>query len=160
MPSIRITVVSLMAALAPLGLGACSSAKSGTTHTTSPPAAPVSQSTAPSSSGAPSTASATSSTPSAGSLSGHWSGSYSGAYTGTFTLSWTQTGSQLSGTIDLSTSGTTPLNGSVRGSHITFGTVGSTVITYSGSVSGNSMSGSWQIAGGAGGSGSWSAHRM
>jgi hypothetical protein len=27
-------------------------------------------------------------------------------------------------------------------------------------VSGNSMSGSWQIAGGAGGSGSWSAHRM
>jgi hypothetical protein len=45
----------------------------------------------------------------------------------------------------------------VRGSTIHFGTVGNTnTITYSGSVSGTSMSGTYK-AGGAGGS--WSAHK-
>jgi hypothetical protein len=95
----------------------------------------------------------------AGSLSGAWSGSYSGSFDGTFTLNWTQTGTQLAGSIDLSTGGMEDLTGTYSGGHITFGTVGSTVITYTGSVSGNSMSGSWQIAGGTGGTGSWTAHR-
>jgi len=92
-----------------------------------------------------------------GSLSGTWSGKYSGAYHGTFTLHWKQSGSKLSGTIKLSTqSAKLPVNGSVRGSTIRFGTVGSAVITYSGSVSGKSMSGSYHTPGGGG---SWNAHK-
>ena len=92
-----------------------------------------------------------------GPLSGTWSGKYSGAYHGTFTLNWTQSGSKLSGTIKLSTQRSKlSLNGTVRGSTIRFGTVGSAAITYSGSVSGKSMSGSYRTPGGGG---PWSAHK-
>jgi hypothetical protein len=92
-----------------------------------------------------------------GSLSGTWSGKYSGAYHGTFTLQWTQSGSKLSGTIKLSTERSKlNLNGTVRGSTIRFGTVGSAAITYSGSVSGKSMSGNYHTPGGGG---PWSAHK-
>ena len=92
-----------------------------------------------------------------GSLSGTWSGKYGGTYHGTFTLRWTQSGSKLSGTIKLSTqSSRLGLNGTVRGTTIRFGTVGSAAITYSGSVSGKSMSGTYHAPGGGG---SWSAHK-
>ena len=90
-------------------------------------------------------------------LSGTWSGKYSGAYKGTFTLTWSQSGSQLSGTIKLSTQRSKlSLKGTVRGANIRFGTVGSAAITYSGSVSGKSMSGSYQTPRGGG---SWSANK-
>ena len=93
----------------------------------------------------------------AGSLTGTWSGTYSGAYHGTFTLHWTQLRSRLTGTIKLSNVGRTNITGTVRGSTIRFGTVGNgRAITYSGSVSGTSMSGTYK-AGGAGGT--WSAHK-
>jgi hypothetical protein len=92
-----------------------------------------------------------------GPLSGTWSGKYSGAYHGTFTLRWTQSGSKLIGTIKLSTQPSKlSLNGTVRGSTIRFGTVGSAAITYSGTVSGKSMSGRYHTPGGGG---SWSAHK-
>jgi hypothetical protein len=92
-----------------------------------------------------------------GSLTGTWSGTYRGAYHGTFTLHWTQSKSRLTGTIKLSSVGRTNITGSVRGSTIRFGTVGNAnAITYSGSVSGRSMSGTYKT-GGVGGS--WSAHR-
>jgi hypothetical protein len=91
------------------------------------------------------------------SLSGSWAGKYSGAYHGTFSLHWTQSGSQLRGTIKLSTtSGVLGIKGSVRGGTIKFGTVGGPAITYSGSASGSSMSGRYQTPGGGG---PWSAHR-
>jgi hypothetical protein len=91
------------------------------------------------------------------SLSGKWSGQYGGAYSGAFDLSWRQAGSNLSGTIDLSApSGTLAIHGKLSGSSIQFGTVGSTTITYSGTVSGGSMSGSYQAPGGGG---SWSASK-
>jgi hypothetical protein len=45
----------------------------------------------------------------------------------------------------------------VNGNAITFGTVGSTVITYTGTVSGDSMSGTYQVGGSQ--HGTWSAHR-
>jgi hypothetical protein len=94
------------------------------------------------------------------SLSGTWSGTYGGAYHGTFTLRWKQSRSRLSGTIKLSNSNSTPgitgIKGTVHGTAISFGTVGSAAITYSGSVSGKSMSGSYQTPGGGG---SWSAHK-
>jgi hypothetical protein len=51
------------------------------------------------------------------------------------------------------------IDGTVADGRIQFGTVGSQAITYTGSVSGSSMSGQYQIAGGAGGSGAWSATR-
>lgn len=99
----------------------------------------------------------TSSSPSAtGTLSGTWNGQYGGSYSGTFVLNWTQTGSALSGTIKLSNPASTfPIHGSLSGTSISFGTVGSTNITYTGAVSGTSMSGHYQVA--AGGGGSWSA---
>jgi hypothetical protein len=94
---------------------------------------------------------------SADSLSGTWSGKYGGAYHGTFTLHWTQAGSRLSGTIKLSSNpSSTRVTGTVHGGTIHLGTVGSAAITYSGSVSGKSMSGSYHTPGGGG---SWSAHK-
>jgi hypothetical protein len=103
------------------------------------------------------TAGATNGRLAGGSLTGTWSGTYRGAYHGTFTLHWTQTNSRLIGTIKLSNVGRTNITGTVRGNTIRFGTVGNAkAITYSGSVSGTSMSGTYK-AGGAGGS--WSAHK-
>ena len=103
------------------------------------------------------TAAATNGRLAGGSLTGTWSGTYSGAYHGTFTLHWTQSKSRLTGTIKLSSVGRTNITGSVRGSTIRFGTVGNAnAITYSGSVSGKSMSGTYKT-GGVGGS--WSAHK-
>ncbi len=140
-------------------LAGCSSGKSKVTNT---PPAIASNLVAPSSTSAP-PSSITPTTPATSAaasvdLSGSWSGQYSGAFVGTFKLSWQQTGSSLNGTITLSDPPQTlSLNGTVSGSKISFGTVGSEAITYSGSVSGNSMSGSYQVGGKPGGS--WSASK-
>jgi hypothetical protein len=92
-----------------------------------------------------------------GGLSGKWSGQYSGAYQGTFHLSWQQSGSNLGGTITLSAPPhTLGLHGTVNGNAIRFGTVGSVAITYSGTVSGNSMSGTYHTPNGGG---PWSANK-
>jgi hypothetical protein len=89
-------------------------------------------------------------------LSGRWSGRYTGSYSGTFNLSWSQKGSNLRGKIRLSSTATTEtLTGTVKGTSITFGTVGSAAITYSGTVSGDSMSGTFQVGGARGGT--WTA---
>jgi hypothetical protein len=143
----RIGVIALSAGLV-LALGACSgsSSDSGSTSTSAPA----------------STASAATSAPTqttAGDLSGKWSGQYSGTFQGTFVLDWQQSGSKLSGTIKLSDgSGSLDINGTVNGGTISFGTVGSQAITYSGSVSGDSMSGTYKVQGQASSAGgSWSA---
>jgi len=145
----RIGVIALSAGLV-LALGACSSSSSDTSSTSSTGAPPSS------------TASAATSAPTqttAGDLSGKWSGQYTGTFQGTFVLDWQQSGSNLSGTIKLSSeSGTDDVNGTVNGGTISFGTVGSQAITYSGSVSGDSMSGTYKVQtpnGSVGGS--WSA---
>jgi hypothetical protein len=133
-------LAAVMSLLGMMAVG-CSSS---TPPTTTPPI-----STATSSSQAPTTTVAT------GGLSGTWSGQYSGASQGTFTLTWQQSGSKLNGTIQLSNPAVTlPINGTVEGSTIRFGTVGPAGITYSGSVSGNSMSGTYQTPTG---NGPWSA---
>jgi hypothetical protein len=99
------------------------------------------------------TASAATST---GHLAGTWSGSYGGAFAGTFTLHWTQAGSRLSGSIVLSNPhGKYGITGSVRGTAIKFGAVGAGA-TYTGSVSGKSMSGKYRSPQGGG---TWSAHK-
>jgi hypothetical protein len=64
----------------------------------------------------------------------------------------------LSGTIKLSAPASTlPVHGTLASGSIRFGTVGSVAITYTGSISGSSMSGSYQVAGSSGGS--WSANK-
>jgi hypothetical protein len=89
-------------------------------------------------------------------LAGTWSGRYSGAFSGTFTLHWTQSGSILRGSIALSNPrGKYGISGSVRGRAIKFGAVG-VGATYTGSVSGKSMSGSYKSPQGGG---NWSAHK-
>jgi len=90
------------------------------------------------------------------SLAGTWSGKYSGAFSGTFTLHWTLKGSHLSGSITLSyPSGKYGISGSVHGTAISFGAVGAGA-TYTGKVSGKSMSGSYKSPKGGG---TWSAHK-
>jgi len=146
----RPLAAALLTVLALIAIG-CS--KSSTTEQTGTPAV-----SSPPAAVSPTEASPASSPPAtAGELSGTWSGTYSGTFNGTFTLKWSQTGPALKGTIDLSTAGTVPINGAVTGNTIAFGTVGSTAITYTGTVSGDSMSGTYHVAGG--GSGDWSATR-
>lgn len=132
---------------------ACSSPKPAAGATSSP--------TAPAAASPASSPSASSSPVSGGGLSGTWSGRYSGAFQGTFTLRWTESGSKLSGRITLpSLGGAVAIHGTVEGNAIRFGTVGSTAIQYSGSVSGNSMSGSYKVETSGGSSGGpWSASR-
>ena len=136
--------------------GGCGS--SSTTTTTSAAGTAPSVSTPAASAPATTPAVSTSTTSATGGLTGTWSGQYNGAYQGTFKLIWRQSGSTLSGTITLSAPASTlPIHGSLAGATISFGTVGSLAITYTGSVSGSSMSGSYLVAGAAGGS--WSANK-
>jgi hypothetical protein len=108
--------------------------------------------------GAGTSSAATTSTSTTPKLAGTWSGTYSGSYAGTFKLRWKQTRSRLSGSITLSNPhGTYGVTGSVRGSTIAFGAVGAGA-TYTGSVSGKSMSGRYKT--GDGGSGRWSARQI
>jgi len=89
------------------------------------------------------------------SLTGNWSGSYHGTFSGTFKLHWKQTGSLLKGSITLKPGGTVPITGTVRGTKITFGAV-AVGVTYTGSVSGKSMSGHYKTPSGGG---TWSARK-
>jgi hypothetical protein len=142
-----LTAASATACSSPRGAGAPASAH----HTTAASAAAATAASSPSAGS--STAAA------AAGLTGTWHGRYGGAYQGTFVLHWRQAGPGLSGNIHISNpSSTLPIHGSVTGGAIKFGTVGSYAITYSGSVSGNSMSGGWQING-PGQGGNWSASK-
>lgn len=147
--------VTATAALA-VTLAACSNSGNGTAQVTATQSARANPA-ATSAASAPAQAAADTG------LSGRWRGRYSGAYQGHFVLRWRQSGSRLSGTITLSapSRGTVPIHGTVQGGTIRFGTVGSEAITYSGSASGNSMSGTWQIKGPSGpaGGGPWSASK-
>lgn len=141
--------MTVTAALA-VTLAACSGPGAATTHTKHDAAAP--------SSAAPAT-SAPASTASSSGLSGTWHGQYGGAYAGTFVVHWRQSGPDLSGRIHISNPSTTlPIHGKVADGSIRFGTVGSYRISYTGTVSGGSMSGHWQLNG-PGTGGTWSASR-
>jgi hypothetical protein len=142
---------------------ACSSTKSSHDHGTPPGSLNRVQASTPAAVTSPSkaavgVAAGSRSAPAASALSGTWHGRYGGSYSGTFVLTWHQSGADLSGTIALSDpAGTVPIHGSVAGGRIEFGTVGSYAVTYTGSVSGDSMSGSYEAAGAAAGSGTWTA---
>lgn len=123
------------------------------TVATSPTAAPA---TAP-------PATATTSTGSA--LDGTWTGTWNSSDTsdnGAVTIQWKQSGQQLAGTIVVSntpcvTNGT--ITGTVSGTTITFGAVqGATTIAYTGTLSGTSLSGTYQANASCGNAkGRWSA---
>ena len=142
----------LVCVASPVALVVGCSSSSGTSSTTSPgPTSPTSTASTPSGPSTPATSDAAA-------LTGTWSGRYSGAYSGTFTLTWTGSGSKLTGTIKLSTPPQTlHLTGAVTGDTITFGTVGSSAITYKGRVAGNAMAGTYRVGGSPGGP--WSATR-
>ncbi len=144
----RLTAALLLLAVV---LAGCGSSSSTTSSTSTPPATPTTS--------AASTPAATPPASSATDLTGTWSGEYSGAYQGSFNLVWQQSGTSLTGTIKLSTPPQTlNIHGTLSGSAITFGTVGSLAITYSGTVSGSTMSGQYTVGGTAGGP--WSAHKI
>jgi hypothetical protein len=145
--------IVLIAASGALLIGACSSPpQSATSPTSTTPAASTSTTSAPASATAAATAAA------ATGLSGNWSGQYSGAYQGTFAIKWRQSSSNLKGIIKISAPASSfVIRGTVVNGTIRFGTVGSLAITYSGTVSGNSMSGTYQVGGSTGGP--WSASK-
>jgi hypothetical protein len=152
------TKLLLFAAAPVLVLAACSSPAPAT----SPPSAGAAAATsAAATTPAATVPAATTSAAAAGALSGTWSGRYSGAFQGTFTLVWRQSSSRLSGTIKLSApANTVSIHGTVSGNTIRFGTVGSAAITYSGTVSGNSMSGTYKVSTGSSTvGGPWSASK-
>jgi len=150
--SARLVLGMTMTAAVALTMAACSSSSSTSTPPTVAPAAT-------STTAAPATTSAAAPAPAG--LTGTWSGQYSGAYQGTFKLHWRQSGSRLSGTIHLSNPpDNLSIHGSVQGGSIQFGTVGGTAITYTGTVSGNSMSGTYKVQTGNGTvGGPWSASK-
>jgi hypothetical protein len=154
----RISLVFIAVPVALL-LAACSSPPHSATVTATTPAVSAPTTSAPAAAAAAATASATAA--SAAGLSGRWSGQYGGAYQGTFSLSWHQSGSKLNGTIKISDPPHSfPIHGTVKNGAISFGTVGSLAITYSGSVIGNSMSGTYQVQAPNGAvSGPWSASK-
>jgi len=151
--------------LAVVGLGCSSSKKAPATtpvSTASAAATPATSAQTPATSAQTPATSAPTSAPAtaSGGLSGTWSGKYGGAFSGTFTLTWQQSGSNLTGTIQLSAPAINlPINGTVQGGAIHFGTVGSVGVTYTGNVSSSSMSGRYQVQTGKSSTsgGSWSA---
>jgi hypothetical protein len=100
----------------------------------------------------------------ADSLTGTWTGTYASTTdpaSGSFTVRFTQTGSQLNGTIDIQNSAcitTGTITGALNGDQITFGAVeGAQTITYTGSVSGNTMTGTYSAPQCGNGKGTWTA---
>jgi hypothetical protein len=86
-----------------------------------------------------------------GGLSGTWSGDYQqtspAPAAGTFTLNWQQSGSNVTGTINIpGACNACPISATVNGSSVTFGVVALGGIIYTGTVSGNSMSGTYTTA--------------
>lgn len=150
--------LAIAAMVATMAAGCSSSDGNATTPAGPPPtsASSVIQPVSPSPSSPPDRpASAPASGPR---LSGSWTGRYGGGYSGTFQLTWQQVGPALRGTITLSDPASTEsITGTVAGSSIHFGTVGSTAITYRGDISGSSMAGSYQVRGAD--AGTWTAHK-
>lgn len=148
---IRITL-GITALLSGVLLAGCSSS---TSDTPTPTAAAnnISTPTPTATAAAPTTAAAAA----AADVSGGWKGQYSGVYNGTFTLSWQQNGSAVNGQIVLSSPPKTfDITGNLAGNAITFGAVGG--VSYTGTVSGSSMSGTYQVPG-TGSGGNWSANK-
>jgi hypothetical protein len=99
----------------------------------------------------------------AGTWNGTWQSTSSPGATGTFQMTFTQTGQSLSGPIQITgtpciTTGT--ITGTLNGTTIDFGAVkGQQTITYTGTWSGNVMSGTYSAPSCGDGKGDWQAAR-
>ncbi len=153
----RIVIVLLVfVALAP----ACSGG--GTGGSTSSPAG------SPTGGGPSPVTTSPGSTPSAGSVTGAWKGTWESTKyppaNGTFDVVFAQTGQALSGTVRVNESTCIPvgtLTGVLAGSAINFGAVeGAHTVTYTGSVQGDSMSGTYKAPQCADDAGTWTATRV
>ena len=151
--AVRKVASSITAAVVLLGgLSACTAinANPGASATPSASATPTPTPTpvvTPSASPVPS---ATPSATGLGALSGAWMGTWaneSPAAVGTFTLTWAQQGSLLVGAIGVTGSNCISagnVTGNIDGNKISFGAVeGTKTITYVGTVSGNTMTGTY-----------------
>jgi hypothetical protein len=148
----RVTL-PLLIGIAAVVLAGCSASDNGTPT----PAATATPTATPTPTPIPTPTATLSQAPPSVDLSGKWSGQYSGPFNGTFTLTWTQTGSAVDGTITLSSPpDVLRVSGNVTGSSISFGAVG--VVTYTGTISGNSMSGTY-VDRANGQTGSWSGNK-
>jgi hypothetical protein len=94
-------------------------------------------------------------------LDGTWNGTWqNGGQSGTFSVAWTQSGSDLNGTLSISVAclDGASVTGTVSGTSIEFGSVkGQCQVDYKGDLSGDQMSGTYDISGG--GSGTWTASK-
>ena len=132
------------------GLSACTAINANPGASATPSATPsVMASPTPT----PTTSATASATPSAtglGALSGAWMGTWTNetpAAVGTFTLTWAQQGTLLVGAIGVTGSNCISagnVTGNLDGNKISFGAVeGTKTITYVGTVSGNTMTGTY-----------------
>lgn len=98
-------------------------------------------------------------------VTGTWPGTWQDAAgaSGTFTMQFAQTGNQISGPITIEGStcvsqGT--ISGTIDGDQITFGAVkAGNSVDYTGTISGDTMSGTWASPACGGDSGTWEAIR-
>lgn len=135
-------------------LAACSSSSSSSAAST-----PAEATSAASSS---SSFSSTGSPVSSSTVDGKWNGSYtpSGGGSGDFSVTFTQTGSSLDGTLSISVAclDGAKVTGKVNGDSIDFGSVqGQCSVDYKGKISGDQMSGTYDVGGGVGGT--WKASK-
>ena len=147
-------------ATAAVAMVGCSSTKKNPSIASNATVATAAPATAAPATAAPATAApSTAQAPSGGGVSGTWNGTYSGTLNGTFVLTWQQSGQQLTGSIHVSPPASTlAISGTVQGSQIQFGSV-SGGVSYTGTVSGGSMSGKWQLGPTASRGGNWSASK-
>jgi hypothetical protein len=134
------------------GLSACTAinANPGASATPSATASPTPSPTLTATVTPAATATATPSATGLGALSGAWMGTWANetpAAIGTFTLTWAQQGTLLVGAIGVTGSNCISagnVTGNLDGNKISFGAVeGTKTITYVGTVSGNTMTGTY-----------------
>lgn len=122
----------------------------GSTSTANPSPVTTAPASTAASTPAADTSSATSSAPaSKDDIAGDWSGTFANTTTGakgTFTVKFTRQGETITGniTINGTDGGAGNITGKLSGNKITFGTITGSTISFEGSFSGNSMSGTYK----------------
>jgi hypothetical protein len=154
--------LAILLSLAILGT-ACGGGNAPQSPATSPPASGGQETTPPSTPETQTPPPATSSGTVSGTWNGVWESTKFPPASGVFQIVWTQSGDQISGTIQVASSTCVPngtISGSLSGKTITFGTVqGAHTVTYTGAVSGVSMSGTYKAPDCGDDAGNWHASK-
>lgn len=155
------TLVVLLC-LAILGT-ACGGGNATQSPPTSPPATAGQETTPPSTSETQTPPPATSSGGVSGTWNGVWESTKFPPASGVFQIVLTQSGDQISGSILVASTTCVPhgtISGSLNGNTINFGTVeGAHTVTYTGAISGVSMSGTYKAPDCGGDAGKWHASK-